>query len=374
MGNKKNQKSICISFLGNIDYDSRTRNIYQTLKAQNYIVNVISFDWLTNNFNTQLGEVTIYKLSKNFSSLLFYIKFSTLLLKRLINIKSAIYFAEDIYTLPIVTIFAKLKGAKVFYDCRELFGYLAGLKKRKILQFLLKIIERLFITHVDLIITTGELDSEFIEKEYGLTKTIVIRNLPKYYKPLKPINFCQLLNIPTEKKILLYQGVVLHGRGLKYIFEALTELKNYVLIILGAGEELTYYKSLSKKLVIENKIYFLGKIKQNELLKYTAGADIGLSLIENLSLSYYYALPNKLFEYVMAEIPVLVSNLPQMEKVVNTYEIGLTVKDSNTEEIKNALKKLEEETFYKKIKNNCKKASNDLNWENEVKKLLSFLS
>ena len=374
MGNKKNHKSICISFLGNIDYDSRTRNIYQTLKAQNYIVNVISFDWLTNNFNTQLGEVTIYKLSKNFSSLLFYIKFSTLLLKRLINIKSAIYFAEDIYTLPIVTIFAKLKGAKVFYDCRELFGYLAGLKKRKILQFLLKIIERLFITHVDLIITTGELDSEFIEKEYGLTKTIVIRNLPKYYKPLKPINFCQLLNIPTEKKILLYQGVVLHGRGLKYIFEALTELKNYVLIILGAGEELTYYKSLSKKLVIENQIYFLGKIKQNELLKYTAGADIGLSLIENLSLSYYYALPNKLFEYVMAEIPVLVSNLPQMEKVVNTYEIGLTVKDSNTEEIKNALKKLEEETFYKKIKNNCKKASNDLNWENEVKKLLSFLS
>lgn len=374
MGNKKNQKSICISFLGNIDYDSRTRNIYQTLKAQNYIVNVISFDWLTNNFNTQLGEVTIYKLSKNFSSLLFYIKFSTLLLKRLINIKSAIYFAEDIYTLPIVTIFAKLKGAKVFYDCRELFGYLAGLKKRKILQFLLKIIERLFITHVDLIITTGELDSEFIEKEYGLTKTIVIRNLPRYYKPLKPVNFCQLLNIPTEKKILLYQGVVLHGRGLKYIFEALTELKNYVLIILGAGEELTYYKSLSKKLVIENQIYFLGKIKQNELLKYTAGADIGLSLIENLSLSYYYALPNKLFEYVMAEIPVLVSNLPQMEKVVNTYEIGLTVKDSNTEEIKNALKKLEEETFYKKIKNNCKKASNDLNWENEVKKLLSFLS
>ncbi|MCH8170480.1 MAG: glycosyltransferase [Bacteroidetes bacterium] len=374
MGNKKNHKSICISFLGNIDYDSRTRNIYQTLKAQNYIVNVISFDWLTNNFNTQLGEVTIYKLSKNFSSLLFYIKFSTLLLKRLINIKSAIYFAEDIYTLPIVTIFAKLKGAKVFYDCRELFGYLAGLKKRKFLQFLLKIIERLFITHVDLIITTGELDSEFIEKEYGLTKTIVIRNLPKYYKPLKPINFCQLLNIPTEKKILLYQGVVLHGRGLKYIFEALTELKNYVLIILGAGEELTYYKSLSKKLVIENQIYFLGKIKQNELLKYTAGADIGLSLIENLSLSYYYALPNKLFEYVMAEIPVLVSNLPQMEKVVNTYEIGLTVKDSNTEEIKNALKKLEEETFYKKIKNNCKKASNDLNWENEVKKLLSFLS
>ena len=141
------------------------------------------------------------------------------------------------------------------------------------------------------------MDSEFIEKEYGLTKTIVIRNLPKYYKPLKPINFCQLLNIPTEKKILLYQGVVLHGRGLKYIFEALTELKNYVLIILGAGEELTYYKSLSKKLVIENQIYFLGKIKQNELLKYTAGADIGLSLIENLSLSYYYALPNKLFEY-----------------------------------------------------------------------------
>ncbi len=374
MENEKNQKSICISFLGNIDYDTRTRNIYQTLKAQNYTVNVISFDWLTENFTTQFGEVTIYKLSKKFSSLLFYLKFSFLLLKKLISNKSVIYFAEDIYTLPFVTVIAKLKGSKVFYDCRELFGHLAGLKERKILQFILKIIERLFINRVDLIITTGEMDSEFIEKEYGVTKSTVLRNLPRFYKPFKPINFYELLNIPTDKKILLYQGVVLHGRGLKYIFEALTELKNFVLIVLGEGEELTFYKNLSKKLIIENKTYFIGKVKQNDLLKYTAGADIGLSLIENLSLSYYYALPNKLFEYVMAEIPVLASNLPQMKKIINTYKVGLTVEDSNTEEIKKALKKLEEEEIYKQIKNNCKEASAELNWEKEVKNLLSFLA
>lgn len=367
-------KSFCICSLSNIDYDSRTRNFYQSLRSQNYIVNVVAFDWLTKDFKTQLGEVSIYKLNKNFSSFLFYLKFSAILLKRLVNTKADIYLAEDIYTLPLTVIIAKIKRKKIFYDCRELFGFLAGLKDRKIIQTFIKYIEVFFIRFTDLVITTGEMDSEFITKKYSITKNIVIRNLPRYYKPNKPIDYHSLLNISEEKKILLYQGVILHGRGLKYIFEAIHEIDNIVLVVIGDGEYSTYYKNLANRMLIGEQVYFLGKVKQDEILRYTAGADIGLSIIENFSLSYYYALPNKLFEYIMSELPVIVSDLPQMEKIVKKFNVGFVVEESNSVALKKTLTKIfKSDNSLDEFKANCKSASEELNWENEIKNFLTIL-
>jgi glycosyltransferase involved in cell wall biosynthesis len=93
-----------------------------------------------------------------------------------------------------------------------------------------------------------------------------------------------------------------------------------------------------------------------------------------MSLSYYYALPNKLFEYIMAEIPAVVSNLPQMKEIIERYEVGMVVDLDNPDELIEVIKKLtENEVLYKKFKENCRTASQELNWENEVKNLLEKL-
>jgi glycosyltransferase involved in cell wall biosynthesis len=367
------QKKALIAFLGNINYDTRCNNLFKSLEDDGYDVNFIGFDWLTENFSTQKNRKTIYKLHKGSLSLLFYLKFITLLKWKLFTSDAEIFFAEDIYTLPFVSIYAKIKRARVIYDSRELYGYLAGLKNKKLIQKLLQLIEKLFIKKANHIIVTGKMDADFFKRKYGLENTIVIRNLPVYSKPER-LGLREKYLINPDKKILIYQGVILHGRGLQPMFKALQKLEICVLIILGSGEYVNHYKKLASEMNLRGKVIFAGKVNQDNILAYTRDADIGLSLIENISLSYYYALPNKLFEYIMAEIPVIVSNLPQMKEIVENYNVGFSVDPAKPDDIVVAVKRLTVNSeLYNNLKENCLKASAELNWENEIGKLLKVL-
>ena len=368
------QKKILITFLGNINYDTRCKNLYDTFLVNGFDVEFIGFDWLTKDFKKSSGKVSIHKLKKGFLSITFYLKFISLLKLKLLSTKASIIFAEDIYTLPFVVILGKLKGSKIYYDSRELFGYLAGLKEKKFKQSIWKWIERFFITKADQIIVTGSMDGEFLRKEYGVKNIILLRNLPRFYKSSVKTDIHSNLRIDKSKKIILYQGVLLKGRGIEKVFVVLKDLPDIVFVIAGSGEYEEYYKNLAVQLGLVDQVYFIGKFTQEDLPKITASAYIGVSLIENLSVSYYYALPNKLFEYIMAEIPVIASNLPQMKEVIEKYDVGFTVDFGNNDKLLSAIKKLTDDSaLYENKKQNCKTASQELNWENEVTKLLQIL-
>ncbi len=370
-----NKKSVLIIFLGNFFFDSRATNFYKSLTDRGYAVEVISFDWLTKDFKTQKkGDISVYKLKKVFFSIGFYFKFAVIISFKLLLSKTDLIFAEDVYTLPFAVIFSKIKKSKVFYDSREVYGHLAGLKRREKLQAFWGWVEKNCINSVNLVITTGEMDSKHIEEEYGLPGTMVIRNLPFNAEIKETFNFRKQLNFERGKKILLYQGVILHGRGLEIIFDIMPELKDCVLIILGDGEHKEYYEDLAKKKKLEDKVFFLGKFKQEELLKYTAGADVGLAIIENLSLSYYFALPNKMFEYIYCGVPVLASNLPQMKSIIEKYNVGICVDAENKNDTILQLNNLlYNNELMNELKRNCHLAAAELNWNVEITKLFTFI-
>ena len=368
-------KKVLITFLGNINYDTRCKNLYDTFSANNFEVEFIGFDWMTEGFTETHGDISIIKLKKGFLSLSFYLKFIWHLKLKLFNTKASIIFAEDIYTLPFAVIFGKLKRAKIYYDSRELFGYLAGLKEKKFKQAFWKLTEKIFIKKADYVIVTGPMDGEFLIKEYGIKNIIVLRNLPRYYKPTLQLDLRSHLNIDKTKKIILYQGVLLKGRGIEKVFSVLYELLNHVFVIAGGGEYEEHYQKLATQMNIAQQVFFLGKLTQEELPKITTSVDIGVSLIENLSVSYYYALPNKLFEYIMAEVPAIVSNLPQMKEIVDKYDVGFAVNIDNKDELISAIKKLSDDPdLYESKKQNCQIASQELNWEKEVTALLKTLA
>ncbi|MDZ7765466.1 MAG: glycosyltransferase [Melioribacteraceae bacterium] len=105
-------------------------------------------------------------------------------------------------------------------------------------------------------------------------------------------------------------------------------------------------------------------------MNYTAAADVGVCLIENISISYYHALPNKLFEYIMAGIPVISSSLPQMKKIVEQYNVGVCVDLEKTTDVSNDLNEmLSDESKLETYKDNCKKAAQELNWDVEFEKV-----
>lgn len=363
------QRKICIAFLGNALHDSRIVNLTNSLKDDGCSVSVISFDWFISSQNYFDDEIKIYKLVKGKFSLFFYLHFALILIRELFRSKSEIYFAEDLYTLPFVTTIAKLKGAKVYYNSRELYAFLGGLRNRPILQSVVKQIEKFFIRKVDLVLTTGEMDSAFLEKFYGIDNTLVIRNIPLFQTPSAKIDFRKMYRISDDKMILLYQGVLLEGRGVPLIMRAMVKLPQTILIMLGDGEQKSNFQKLAKELNIAERVIYAGTINQRELMNYTAGADIGLSLIENISISYYHALPNKLFEYIMAGLPVICSDLPQMKKIVETYQVGESIDIEMEDNIYSVLKRwIENPVLLSTYKINCERASKELNWQEEYKR------
>lgn len=368
------RKKICLVFLGNPFQDSRITNLSNSLREDGFPVSVIGFDWFSLKENHIEKDLKIFRIYKTKFSLLFYLQYNLILSKELLKAEAHVFFAEDFYTLPLVTFFAKLKSAKVFYNSREIYAYIGGLHSRPHLQRVITSIERFFIKKVDLVMTTGEMDSEFLEKFYSLPKTTVVRNIPLYQKPTSKVDFRKQYGIASDKLILLYQGVIIPGRGIPLIIEALAKIPNAVLLLLGDGDQKENYQNHAKKFDVGDRVIFAGSFKQNELINYTAAADVGLSLIENISISYYHALPNKLFEYIMAELPVLSSNLPQMKNIVETYQVGEVIDLENQQEIIDVLNKWSvDRKLLESYKVNCLHASQELNWQTEYRRLRNDL-
>ena len=368
------KKSVSICYLGNPDYDTRVNNLYESLVKNGYKVNVIGFDWRNENSQISTGAKTIYRLRKTKFSLLFYLRFAVLLSKWLLKSKSYFYFAEDVYTLPFVTFFAGLKGAKVIYNSRELYMSLAGLRNKPRIQKGIAAIEKMFIHKTSVVLTTGDMDTEYIKKYYNIKNVYTIRNLPNLSQPDNIVDLREKYNLPGNCKILLYQGVLFEGRGIGVIIKLLKQLEGFVFVLLGIGEYQNKYEKMAEEYGVSERVIFAGAIEQGELKNYTAGADIGVSLIENISESYYYALPNKLFEYIMAGLPVIVSDLPQMKKVVEGYNVGAAIDIEDEERIIDVVKQIAcEEEKYNKFKNNCASAAEELNCEKEFEKLYSLM-
>ena len=107
MNSNYNNKKVLITFLGNLNYDTRCKNLFDTLSTSSFEVEFIGFDWLTKNFVEINDKISIFKLKKGFLSISFYLKFIWHLKLKLLTTKASTLFAEDIYTLPFVVIFGK---------------------------------------------------------------------------------------------------------------------------------------------------------------------------------------------------------------------------------------------------------------------------
>ena len=363
-----NKQSVCIGFLGNAFNDTRVSNLYQSLTESGLNVNVISFDWTTPDFKDISGNISVYKLDKSQSSVKYYANFIKILFRNIRIDRSDIYVSEDVYTLPIMTILAKFKKKKIYYDCRELYPFLAGLRNKKIVQMFIRVIERIFIKRVDMVITTGPMDAQFIQHYYKITNPIVLRNLPKHKQDIIPVDLREILSIPQDNKILLYQGVIFEGRGISKTIEALPGLDRVHFVLLGSGNKRKEYEQLAARLNVSNRVHFMGTVSQSELINYTTSADFGMSLIENISLSYYYALPNKMFEYIAAGVPVISSALPQMKDIIDTYKVGWVINiDQNC--IEEKLKSIIYADYDKdEMRRILVDASEELNWDKEFAK------
>ena len=236
--------------------------------------------------------------------------------------------------LPLAFI-AKCLGLKVIYDTHELETQKANAKGLR--QKFSTLIEKTFIRYADSVVVVGEMIADVYKKMYPkYQRPYVVLNTPPYCEIVKKNIFRELFGISQEYIIFLYQGGLSKGRGIEMILEAFQGLQNtpYVVVFMGSGllEASIIEASKSYK-----NIFFHHAVEPKVLLDYTSSADFGLCLIENECQSYAYCMPNKLFEYIMAELPMMVSNLPEISALVVRHKIGIVLEEENAEGLNKAI-------------------------------------
>lgn len=363
---------VCMITMSFVRNDARTLNVANTLHKHNKKICIIGFGSRDEHYDfSDFISINKPDFSRAFKEW-FYFRYKCLKYDN--KISARVFWASDFYSLPIALHFAKINKAKLIYDAREIYSAIGSLHKRKMAQAIQTFLERKWVKKVDKIVVTGEIDKDYLMKHFNLNiPYYIIKNFPPYQKVIQSNVIREKFAISSEKKILIYQGMISEGRGILSAIKALTYLENYVFCILGEGSLRNQAEELSNRLGVRDKVIFAGNVDYFDLHEWTSSADIGLSLIEPISFSYSLALPNKLFEYCMAGVPSLASDLPAMKKVIDEYGIGLTLSSNYTpEEIAEQIKIISEKESYEKFKTACINSSHHFSFDSQQDIVMSI--
>lgn len=307
------------------------------------------------------------KLPKNIiSQLIKYLEWHLRVVSHYRKTPMNVIHCHDLAPLPIAVHLKRITGARLIYDAHELESERNGL--HGIRQIISRKLEKILIPYVDQVISVSPSIVHWYKSNFPSRNVNLVRNIPENSVINNPekVSLKFQLGVPIDSVLFLYLGGYTSGRGIETILKAfqVDAVKHHV-VFMGYGP-------LEKQIKIAqescNRIHTLDPVRPNEVINYIRGADVGLCLIEDTCLSYRYCLPNKLFESLLAGIPVLASNLPDQAEIVKKYEGGWVVENNLSEITK----------FLREVKFVDVKSRSDglldrvscLTWDNEAKILL----
>lgn len=342
-------------------YDQRMERICTVLAQEGYNVCIIGREkpdsaGMKNRPYRQVRFSCFFNKGK-----LFYIEFNIRLFFYLLFSSADIICSVDLDTALPGFVIARLRGKKFVYDAHEYFTEVIEVVRRPLIRKMWSMVEQFILTRTQYAYTVSENLKNLYEKKYPVSFE-VIRNVPvleNYEEPVK------------EDKHLVYIGAVNEGRGLEEMIEVMP-LVNSKLYVYGQGD---LYSDLIKEVNekgLQDKIKFFGYVEPVDLKELTRKAYIGVLLLRDDSASYYYSLANKFFDYIHAGIPQVTIDFPEYRAINDQVEVAVLT-SLQISSIAGAINRLlNDDVYYQQLKENCFKARETFNWQNESKKLLTF--
>jgi len=363
-------KKIVFTVTNDLVYDQRMQKISRSMVGAGYTVQLIGRQRkasppLSNEPYQQTRLTCFFNKGK-----LFYLEYNLRLFIYLLFTKFDAACAIDLDTIIPIYYAGKIKGAKLAYDAHEYFTEVPEVIRRPSVQKVWKWVERTYVPKFNLI--------------YTVSPTLATMFAAQYHKPVEvimnvPVNGIQMTDNGTQTLVsrpsslapyLLYQGALNEGRGLEHLIEAMQQI-NCKLLLAGEGDLSAQLRAQVKQLKLEDKVEFLGYIKPEHLKQITAQAYIGINLLENKGLSYYYSLSNKFFDYIHASVPQVCIGFPEYKTLNDTYNVAVLTQSCAVNEIKQAVERLlTDNDLYLSLQKNCEVCSRKLNWQVEEKKLI----
>jgi glycosyltransferase involved in cell wall biosynthesis len=358
---KPKPQKILVSVSNDITHDQRVDRICSTLVEDGFDVLLVGrMLKQSTTINVRPYQCKRLKLWFN-KGLWFYAELNIRLFFFLLFKKCHHLLANDLDTLPANALVSFFKRNKLFYDSHELFTEVPELNNRKLTKKVWSFFEKISLKRVYKAYTVCDSIANYYQEKYGVAFA-TIRNLP--FHDDKQIGF------DSRENRIIYQGALNKDRGIELMIEAMQYIDGHELVIAGNGDIEDYLYNMNQQLGLAKKVHFLGKLKYDQLKELTRTCKLGLSLERNTNLNYYYALPNKIFDYINAGVPVLCSNLPEMAAIVSHYKVGEVFDGDTAKQLAQTINKLlENSKLLQNYHENCKIASEELNWEKEKSKL-----
>ncbi len=361
-------KHIVISVTNDLVTDQRVEKVCTILQKLNYEITLIGRklpESLPISRNYKIIRMNLL-FKKGF---LFYAEYNIRLFFKLFFLKKDVLLANDLDTLSANYLISKIFNKKLVYDSHELFTEVPELVSRPRVQNVWLTIENFIFPKLKNVYAVNDEIAKIYSDKYKIPVKVVRNIAPKLIDT--KIDLALAEKVKGNKKMIILQGSGLNiDRGAEEAVLMMQYVENAVLYIIGSGDIFDNLKEIRDKYNLQNKVFIKSKMPYAELMEFTKIADLGLSLDKGTNLNYEYSLPNKVFDYIQTNTPLMVSNRKIVAKLVTENKIGFVTKTHDPKELAKTVQTIfSDKKTYKTWKQNLIKASKIYNWKSESKKL-----
>jgi len=363
-------KKITVSVISDLTTDQRVIRICSTLQQMGFHVTVIAREF-SNSLPLEQYPFAAKRLRCHWrKGIMQYAEFNLRLLFNLLWCKTDYFLSNDLDTLGPNFFVSKLRRKKIFYDTHEYFTGVPELRHSHFKRKCWKALENIIFPKLKIVYTVNESVKNKYKEEYG-NEIGIVRNVPvttiSATSP-RPESW-------QDKIVLLLQGAGINeGRGGLELMQAMQLLPdNYLLVYIGSGNQWELLQQKRTEWELESSVEMIGKLPPSKLKQYTPHAHIGFSLDSFEDLNCLFNLPNKIFDYIHAGVPIIATDIPEVGNILKQYGVGIRLINNNPEAIAAAVKEMmKDEAGYQLYKYNCAAAAKELCWENEKEKLITI--
>lgn len=376
-------RRVCMHVLGAVRTDRRVLREAATLRAAGWSVTIVDIEWDRHAPRSEEIEGIMVRhvlmpswfVPTRFKPY-FLVKAARALLAgaaALLRERAGLYHAHDTNALPACYLAARLRHAALIFDAHELPLVEPSITRWRRLTRLARGALRAMLRRCDGIMTVSPPIADEIQRRYGGPRAMLLRNIPNYQAPEPNQRLCERLGLKPSTRIALYQGNLQIDRGLDGLVHAARFLApDIVLVLMGSGAIQPDLEALIAREHLGDRVRLLPPVPYAELLTWTASAHLGLIVYPpSFSPNVQMCLPNKLFEYLMAGVPVLASPLEAVSELLERYEVGSIVPSLEPEVVGAAMSALlADDAALARMCAHAREATRtDLRWEEEGRHL-----
>lgn len=359
---------IVVSVINDLVTDQRVHKVCTTLREMGFEIHLIGRK-LKNSLPIE-RKYKVTRMSLLFTKgFFFYAEFNIRLFLKLFFTRKDILLSNDLDTLLPNFLISKILCKKIVYDSHELFTEIPELVHRTKVQNIWLSFEKFILPKLKNVYTVNDSIASFYMEKYNVDVKTIKNTAPQLQN--KNIDEELSRRIKEDKKMLILQGTGINvNRGAEEAIQMMQYLDNFILYIIGGGDVFDELKKMVREYNLKTKVVIKNRMPYDELIEYTKVADLGLSFDKADNLNYEYSLPNKIFDYIQAETPILASNRIEVASLIENENIGAIVNEINPKKLAEHVRKVMSDVkTYNLWKNNLKKVSKKYCWENEALKL-----